>query len=144
LRINSTPNLEANKAYKGPKSKGGKQAYCKHCKSKGHLEEKCWQKYPELRPYNAKKDTKPNKAKGKQQGTNSKQQGTDKGLMLAFTLSKSLKLTKLSNLSLKSKMKSDLSTKLENLPNLGLAISKPNNKIIIDLGTSKHYLLNKD
>jgi len=64
--------------------------------------------------------------------------------MLAFTLSKLFKLAKLSNLSLKLEIKPDLSTKLKNLSNLGLATSKPNNKIIIDLGTSKHYLLNKD
>jgi len=148
LRINLIPDLEANKAYKSPKSKGGKQAYYKHYKSKGHLEEKYWQKYPELRPYNAKKDSKPNKAKDKQQSTN-------KNLILAFTLFELLDLSpKLSNLSLKLEIKPnlntkleikpDLSTKLKNLSNLELATSKPNNKIIINSGTSEHYLLNRD
>ena len=142
------PDLEANKAYKSPKLKGGKQAYYKHYKLKGHLEEKCWQKYPKLRPYNAKKDNKPNKARDKQQDTN-------KGLMLAFTpfelLNLSPKLSNLNlkleikpNLSTKLEIKPDLNTKLENLPNLGLATSKPNNKIIIDLSASKHYLPNRD
>ena len=69
--------------------------------------------------------------------------------MSAFTPSRLLDLSsKLSDLSLKSSLKSssetDLSTKSENLPNLGLATSKPNNKIIIDLGASEHYLLNRD
>jgi len=59
-------------------------------------------------------------------------------------LSKLLKLAKLSDLSLKLEIKLDLSTKLKNLLNLGLATSKPNNKIIIDLGASKYYLLNRD
>jgi len=40
-RINLTPDLEANKANKSLKSNSKKQAFCKHYKLKGHLEEKC-------------------------------------------------------------------------------------------------------
>ncbi len=42
-RINSNINLEANKASKNNLS------YCKYCDKKGHIEDKCFIKYPELR-----------------------------------------------------------------------------------------------
>jgi len=49
-RMNSTPDLAANKANKSFKSNSKKSPFYKSYKSKGHLEEKCWKKYPELRP----------------------------------------------------------------------------------------------
>jgi gag-polypeptide of LTR copia-type len=43
-RFNSNINLEANKT-----SFNNNQSYCKHCNKKGHIEDKCFIKYPELR-----------------------------------------------------------------------------------------------
>ena len=46
-RFNSNINLEANKAFKN------NQSYCKHCNRKGHIEDKCFIKYPELKNNNS-------------------------------------------------------------------------------------------
>jgi hypothetical protein len=71
-RMNSNSGLEANKAIKSKKTK--KQAYCKHCNKKGHLEERCFVKYPELRT--SKKDAT-NRARNKA--------GSNKAVMSAMT-----------------------------------------------------------
>ena len=46
-RFNSNINLEANKAFKN------NQSYYKHCNKKGHIEDKCFIKYPELKNNNS-------------------------------------------------------------------------------------------
>jgi Reverse transcriptase (RNA-dependent DNA polymerase)/gag-polypeptide of LTR copia-type/Integrase core domain len=43
-RMSSNIDLEANKANNRPK-----KGFCTHCNQKGHIEPKCWIKYPELR-----------------------------------------------------------------------------------------------
>ena len=126
-RMNSTPDLEANKANKSFKSNSKKQAFCKHCKLKGHLEEKCWKKYPELRPKKeASKDASKDKSK--------RNQGTDKGLMSVVKSKPDLSL-KSGELGLNS---------VELSPNINFATSKPSNRIIVDSGASEHYSPNKD
>ena len=46
-RFNSNINLEANKAFKN------NQSYCKHYNKKGHIEDKCFIKYPKLKNNNS-------------------------------------------------------------------------------------------
>ena len=43
-RMSISADLEANRATKSNKS------FCTHCNKKGHIEPKCWLKYPELKP----------------------------------------------------------------------------------------------
>jgi gag-polypeptide of LTR copia-type len=54
-RMNTKVDSEANRASKNPKS------LCKHCNKGGHIESKCWAKYPELKKPNKANNKKPNK-----------------------------------------------------------------------------------
>lgn len=74
--MSSNTDLEANKAIKPNKS------FCKHCNRKGHIESKCYIKYPELR--------KTNKSKNKDKKSPNKDKKTEssKAIMSAFSIIK--------------------------------------------------------
>src|SRR5271168_2070078 len=65
--LNTNQGRRANQ--KGGKSKSGQKSNsrfdgrCNHCSKRGHKEDQCWVKYPELRPEKSRKDEKAEKPK---------------------------------------------------------------------------------
>ena len=122
-------NLEANKVY----NKSNTIPYCKHCNKRGHLESKCYIKYPELSNNsntnsnsNSKNKTK-NKNKNKSNTKDNNTKGSDKTLMLAST--KNSTITSSNN---------TISYSISSF------YSNSNNTIILDSGASEHFTPNKE
>jgi hypothetical protein len=118
-RLKSNIDYEANKVSNSYKNKN-KKPFCKNCKRSGHLEDKCWEKYPELRnnSKNKDKDKKSNKTEKSNKSSESK---------VVMT-------------TLKTKPKLDVI-----LATLNKSFNKDNpNKIILDSGASEHYTPNRD
>ena len=118
-RLNSSLELEANKATKYSKSNNSKDPYCKHCNKKGHLESKCYIKYPELRPKN--------KGQYNKNPKNKKDSNMDKGIKNESTKVIMSAYNSNSNLDLDSRYKDYIT-----------------NKIVLDSGATEHYTPNKD
>jgi len=74
-RMNATIELEANK---GIKTKG---PYCKHCNKAGHLESKCYTKYPELKPKKSRNNKNNPEKEAKDESTKKE---SSKVIMSAF------------------------------------------------------------
>jgi hypothetical protein len=89
-RLSSNSNLEANKT-----SYNNKQAYCKHYNKKGHIEDKCFIKYPELKnnysssSINKNKNKKHKKSFKKLKNMHKKEQST-KAIMCTLLVDESL------------------------------------------------------
>lgn len=117
-RMNS--NLEANKV---SKKNNQNKPFCKHCNKRGHLESKCYIKFPELK--DTSKDTS-NDNKSKSNKTKNK----DKNKKDQETKSESNKVI--------MTVVNDLNTSYyaSNINNT--------NKIILDSGASEHFTPNKD
>ena len=55
-RMNASQSLEANRA-----TRANRDSFCSYCKQKGHLEARCFKKYPELKPKEFSSSSKPKK-----------------------------------------------------------------------------------
>src|SRR6266487_71911 len=122
-RINSNIESGANKA---TKYRNNKLPYCKHCDKQGHLESKCFIKYPELR--NKSKDTikdknSDNKTSNSNKGNKDQNKKSESPKVIMNTLD--------SNKDSLNKAKSVVNKTLDS------------NSIILDLGTIEHYTPNK-
>jgi len=76
-KMSTSADLEANKATKPNKG------FCKYCKKKGHIEARCFIKYPELK--NNKPSNKNNK-KDKKGDNKNKKNESSKAIMSAFSV----------------------------------------------------------
>jgi hypothetical protein len=115
-RLSSSIDLEANKATKNNK----KLPYCTHCNKKGHLDNKCFLKYPELRQKGKSKNRNPNK-NSKEDSNNNKdiKNESPKLLMTAFN------------------------EELLELSNYIDTSDNTYNKLVLDSGASEHFTPNK-
>jgi hypothetical protein len=125
--MKSNIDLEANKAIKINKT-----PICKHCKKKGHLESKCFIKYPELRPNNNNKGTNSKKSKQKDSNkrgngsTNNKTEAT-KAIISAFSI---------------NQYKIDVDTEIDH--NTAYFTYSYRDKLVLDSSATEHYTPNKD
>jgi len=155
-----TSNLEANKA-----SFSNNQSYCKHCNKKGHIEDKCFIKYPELRNnYSSSKGNKSNKYKKglKKPKVIFKKKQSTKAIMSALLVDnnniipdniiESKDIIKISKEIKSLKITKDSSPSKEQLEFLDIIkervlkkSSNFNNRgLILDSGASEHYTPYKD
>jgi len=130
-RMNS--NLEANKVYKG---NNNTKPFCKHCNKSGHLETRCYTKYPELKnnsnsnsnSNNSNKSNRSNKKnKNKSNSDNSNSKESNKTLMLASTNKRTI-----------TNKNNSISYSISNF------YTNSNNTIILDSGATEHFTPNKD
>ena len=130
-RMNS--NLEANKVYKG---NNNTKPFCKHCNKSGHLETRCYTKYPELKNNsnsnsNSKNSNKSNRSnkknKNKSNSDNSNSKESNKTLMLASTNKRTI-----------TNKNNSISYSISNF------YTNSNNTIILDSGATEHFTPNKD
>jgi hypothetical protein len=134
-RMKSNVDLEANKA-----TKINKTPICKHWKKKGHLESKCFIKYPELRPNNNNNNNNnkgTNSKKSKQKDSNKKGNGSTnnkteatKAIMSAFSDDQCCT--------------SELDVDTEIDPNTAYFTYSNRDKLVLDSGATEHYTPNKD
>ena len=116
-RMNASQSLEANRA-----ARANKDSFCSHCKKKGHLESRCYKKYPELKP-NKGSNSKSNKDKDKEDSnpdTNSTKSESTKVIM------------------------SILANNTEDSSSTSYLSNDFRNKLVLDIGATEHYTPNKD
>ena len=155
-RINSNINLEANKT-----SFNNKQSYCKHCNKKGHIADKCFIKYPELKNnYSSSNTNNNNKNKKNKKGFKKpnykliKKQST-KAIMSALLVDNSIINTTepIKNI-LSNKIISSINTStnpskeelelVDKIKKRALNKSTTYKGLILDLGALQHYTPYKD
>jgi hypothetical protein len=112
-RVNS--NLEANKA---SYNKSNNKPYCKHCNKRGHLENKCYMKYPELKN-SSNSNSKANIIDKHKNENNNRDNNKDLDNTLMITSANTSSINSISNYNTK-------------------------NSIILDSGASEHFTPNKD
>ena len=151
-RFNSNINLEANKA-----SYNNNQSYCKHCNKKGHIEDKCYIKYPELKNNYSSSNINKNKNKNKYKEVSKepknifKKQQSTKAIMSTLLVDNNINTNIINNSTLlKTINNNNFSKEEKEFFNIikEKVINKSNiinNKsLILDSGASEHYTPYKD
>ena len=159
-RFNSNINLEANKA-----SYNNNQSYCKHCNKKGHIEDKCYIKYPELKNNYFSSNINKNKNKNKYKEVSKepknifKKKQSTKAIMSALLIDNnaeninnintniinSTTLLKTTNNNFSKEEKEFFNIIKEKVINKNNTISNNINKsLILNLGASEYYTPYKD
>ena len=107
-RLKSNIDLEASRASKIP--------ICKHCKKKGHIEDRCFRKYPELRTNTSKPKAEPET-----------KPESSKVIMSIF----------------KPKAKTRTKTESSKVIISSISSNYKDNKIVLDSGATEHYSPNR-
>ncbi|CAL3964919.1 unnamed protein product [Diplocarpon coronariae] len=148
--ISEEARIGANADYKAQANKafakiGGKKNYCTHYKLNGHISEKCYKLYPELRPFNKKankaKESKSNSSKTLISAWNKKakepKNDSNKTLISAWKKDSTTSI-------IVNKAQDNSTPKESHLSELSQITSIDNMKFVLDSRATKHYSPNKN
>ena len=123
-RMNASQSLEANRATRA------KDSFCRHCKIRGHLEARCYKKYPELKPREPSSSSKPKKGSKEDPDSDndsSKKSKSTKVIMSTIADSRVIEEVEKSSPTIYFSRSNDFK-----------------NKLVLDSGATEHYTPNKD